>query len=701
MNKRNKRQENEKGITLIALVVTIVILLILSAITINILFGKNGLLKKASATSEEYSKSETREKVELLLSEYGMNIANGEREDLANFLRKKLHVGIERNANNTYSFLLDEFQVVTNENEIISIDKFKIAVDKTYTNVVSMKEDTELKNGQLVQTESYWEKQFGGSAYYDIVSDPSLTVDNRQCIQLDNGLYAELHPINNTITVNQYGAYGDADHDDAENIQSALNAGYENVTFESKRYKFGKAIKLYTDNVYVIGNNATLFWDESVVTPWEQIGISGTSEKHVKNINISYLNFEDGDISVVDNPGESIQVRGSYCDNIEINNCNFYIYEIDGNKSRQVTNLWFHTEWQDIVIENCKFKNLTNSNIGGNIWLSDFTSNNEYISQNGVIKNNYVEKSSHDESIGVWEGYISNVLIQNNEFYIHEENVNNKSTMNFSFGNTGGILKDLQFINNNVKCESKDFFAYLNGELGSKNIYIKENKIKYSIISNNDFYQPMFNQNNNTENVQIESNDIEYHAVNNGMLQTFSHGKSSYINNKIKIIADVKDGFGKDDLYDSNQIEINGNIQDRILSESYNFINNEITINGNCPSYIIFCSSDLNRDINIQNNKFMINDSNLWTTNSKHLIFLYNISINNYNININNNIIQTPNQTNNQNLIQLHTIHDMTTQVVNLNNNKSNIFKRIIFYNNQVLHKILMDGKEITYSSSV
>ena len=44
---KNKRKFNEKGITLIALVVTIVVLLILAGISINLVLGENGIIKKA------------------------------------------------------------------------------------------------------------------------------------------------------------------------------------------------------------------------------------------------------------------------------------------------------------------------------------------------------------------------------------------------------------------------------------------------------------------------------------------------------------------------------------------------------------------------------------------------------------------------------------------------------------------------------
>lgn len=696
-----KEKRRERGITLIALVITIVILIILATITVNFVFGENGLINRAQQGTEEYNRSDIRDRVTILQNEFLIDKATGEEDNFANFLRKELQVGVTQNEKGNYNFTVDDWQVEVTENEVISIERLNMNPDKIYTNVASMKADTGLTDGQLVQTESYWDKQYGGSAYYDIVSSASLTVDDTKCIQLDNGLYAELHPINDTVTVNQFGAYGDGEHDDEEAINKALNAGYSNVSFENERYKFGKNIKLSTDNVCVIGNDATLFWDENVITPWEQIGIAGTSEKHVQNITISYLNFENGNISVVEDPGESIQVRGSYCDNVEISNCNFNIYEINGNNSRQVTNLWFQVEWNDIVVENCKFINLTNGNVGGNIWISDLTSNENYMSRNAVIKNNYMEKSCHDETIAVWGGKIDNVIIQNNEFYIHEEEVENRSTMNFTFGNDG-ILTNLQFIGNIVKSETKDYLMYLNGNEGSENIYIKENDIKYTIISDTQYYQPMFNQNKYTRNVQVDSNKIEYNAENDGVINSFSMGTTSYTNNRIKINATLKNVFGSTDLYDGNKIEINGNVQERILTNNKYFKNNEVILNGRCPQYMIFMNViELTEEVSIENNKFIINDPEQWTTNSVHFIFIYNSKLNNKDIKITNNIIETPNQINNQNLIQLNSIRDTTIQEVDISDNKNDIFKNIILYNNSVAHKILVKGKEINYSTSL
>ena len=57
--------KNKNGITLIALVVTIVVLLILAGVSISMLFGENGIIKRAQEASEENEIGEERELVEL------------------------------------------------------------------------------------------------------------------------------------------------------------------------------------------------------------------------------------------------------------------------------------------------------------------------------------------------------------------------------------------------------------------------------------------------------------------------------------------------------------------------------------------------------------------------------------------------------------------------------------------------------------
>ena len=60
-----KKVKLENGITLIALVVTIVVLLILAGITISLVFGSNGVIKKAQEANENTKIAQVREQLEL------------------------------------------------------------------------------------------------------------------------------------------------------------------------------------------------------------------------------------------------------------------------------------------------------------------------------------------------------------------------------------------------------------------------------------------------------------------------------------------------------------------------------------------------------------------------------------------------------------------------------------------------------------
>ena len=66
MKTKNKRNNlGEKGITLIALVVTIVVLLILAGVSINALFGNNGIIEKAQEAQNAMDKATENDREEI------------------------------------------------------------------------------------------------------------------------------------------------------------------------------------------------------------------------------------------------------------------------------------------------------------------------------------------------------------------------------------------------------------------------------------------------------------------------------------------------------------------------------------------------------------------------------------------------------------------------------------------------------------
>ena len=78
-----KRSMGERGITLVALIVTIIVLLILAGVTINTIFGENGLINKAKTAAQKYKEQSELEKTKLgelenWISGYGTNGESGQ-----------------------------------------------------------------------------------------------------------------------------------------------------------------------------------------------------------------------------------------------------------------------------------------------------------------------------------------------------------------------------------------------------------------------------------------------------------------------------------------------------------------------------------------------------------------------------------------------------------------------------------------------
>ncbi len=72
MNMRQNKNYEEKGITLVALVITIIIIIILSTITLNMVFGDNGLIKQAQKAKDMTANSiaSEQEGMNSVMSEY-------------------------------------------------------------------------------------------------------------------------------------------------------------------------------------------------------------------------------------------------------------------------------------------------------------------------------------------------------------------------------------------------------------------------------------------------------------------------------------------------------------------------------------------------------------------------------------------------------------------------------------------------------
>ena len=67
-----KTLEKSKGITLIALIITIIVLLILAGVSLNLLAGNNGILKRATSAVSDHTDAQKKEEVEMAVADLEM-----------------------------------------------------------------------------------------------------------------------------------------------------------------------------------------------------------------------------------------------------------------------------------------------------------------------------------------------------------------------------------------------------------------------------------------------------------------------------------------------------------------------------------------------------------------------------------------------------------------------------------------------------
>lgn len=131
-----------------------------------------------------------------------------------------------------------------------------------YDSVADMKSAENLTNGSFARTLGYYSKNDGGGALYKIrtvTNDDN--VDEAFIIEItadpSNTLVAELI-INNEISVNQLGAYGDGTHDDTAKIQLGLDfcdgKGYVLTSAPDKEYLISSPLLIDVNNINFYGS---------------------------------------------------------------------------------------------------------------------------------------------------------------------------------------------------------------------------------------------------------------------------------------------------------------------------------------------------------------------------------------------------------------------------------------------------------------
>ena len=142
LNQGRKYKQLNKGITLVALVVTIVVLLILAGISINLLLGENGIIKKAKEAREKTAEGKTNDML-------GMNQLIQDMYDLENSENKKENDKGDDKSDEvkkykvTIQFINRENQSIVNFGSIEIYEGESIGQDAKQIATISGKNETE------------------------------------------------------------------------------------------------------------------------------------------------------------------------------------------------------------------------------------------------------------------------------------------------------------------------------------------------------------------------------------------------------------------------------------------------------------------------------------------------------------------------------------------------------------------------------
>lgn len=166
-----KQRKTNKGITLIALVITIIILLILAGISISVLIGENGLLKKVNIAKESTKQEEGREIIKLAIEE--MRIEKAEKgenlslEYIGEHLHEKLEIEKEKVIPKgepvesidviygDFVYNIDgSYQVAVNSNDNRPEVEIIILDQETNSKKVRIQVKAKIKKGQVTAIES-------------------------------------------------------------------------------------------------------------------------------------------------------------------------------------------------------------------------------------------------------------------------------------------------------------------------------------------------------------------------------------------------------------------------------------------------------------------------------------------------------------------------------------------------------------------
>lgn len=511
--------------------------------------------------------------VQKAIDQYSLQ-AEGNITTLERIINKTLNVPVSTNEDGNLVVEYQGKRTTLDSSYILSEETIaEPTIAAEFGSVEELAANGSLKVGDVVRTRSFYSGADRGGATYDVVEKSGdAQPDGMSKIGLANGLVAVIRPQNGMVSVDQLGAHADNSTDDYPYIQAAIELGYKTIAFEGGDYRFDRQLVLGHSNITILGNDSTLHYYDGF--RWAADLIDGdfalavqdrTAGEIIENIYLQDLNISnektDGDAYTA---GHNM-VRVANSKHVELFGCNISTLDNSTTETKLViTNIDLRTYWYDIIIDGCDLINTTNAEAGGTIWVRGGTDGTGKL----VMRNNYIEKSCHDETIGIFGhgttddgveyGYIDDVLIEANKFVIDDSNVRLPSQPVFTIGLDTLGTDDVSFLRNDVDVKAAGGLIRV---WNASNVDISENDFDFTLLYRTDIPDLtgaiFVRELTSAKNISAENNQISVTATEGTQMGYLARGFDVFSRNDVAVSAPMGAMFGECVRVDNNEIEIN------------------------------------------------------------------------------------------------------------------------------------------------
>ena len=354
-----------KGITLISLVVTIIILIILSAVTINLVLGENGIINLAKNAKEQTEKQIARETLEITLLSASQEKATNEEYNENEWL-------------NSYITLQNKEHEIVIIGDLVNIDGWKFEIDRSVPRIVAdLGKGNKDESIQIELSKTIREDYVNGNLIVSVTTNKNINL-----IQIDREEF-----INPSKEDEKYG------------IEKTIN---ENGTYKVIATDEEGNYNIASIDITEITEDMKIYTKEDLISFREKVNSGRTFEgKIVKIMNDIDLQGSEENRNWTKIGNATNKFKGTFeGNNYKISN----LYNQNINEDQQ--GLFG-------VIENANIQNLTinSSNIKGNLTVGAFIGRAE----SSTIQNLTITSSNikGEQIVGAFVGKSVNSTIKN------------------------------------------------------------------------------------------------------------------------------------------------------------------------------------------------------------------------------------------------------------------------------------------------